>query len=214
VPQPSINHNYNTFMGGVDLLDSAEKNHAITIRLKKWYWGIYLWFLNMCMVQAWGLYRAQMKRKHQLTQEKEKKEDEEWEKKMQTDIEKKKITKTQVDKLRKERDNISKKKRAEEKISEIPMLEFIRRLVTLTVKKHASPTGTVVSQSEASSRLGSLTATQQTPRGRLTGTTLESVRYDSGDHLPRKSKVKGVCKECKKRSFFRCIRCKVHISPC
>jgi len=32
VPQPSINALYNTSMGGVDLVDMAEKNYAITAR--------------------------------------------------------------------------------------------------------------------------------------------------------------------------------------
>jgi hypothetical protein len=41
VPQPSINSLYNQFMGGVDLIDNAEKNYAITMRTRKWYWAIY-----------------------------------------------------------------------------------------------------------------------------------------------------------------------------
>ena len=36
------------------------------IRVKKWYWCIYTWFLNITMVQAWRLYRAQMKERHRL----------------------------------------------------------------------------------------------------------------------------------------------------
>ena len=38
----------------------------------------------------------------------------------------------------------------------------------------------------------------------MSSETLDSVRYDIVDDLPRKSKVKGVSKECKKRFFFRC----------
>lgn len=30
---------------------------AFLFRVKKWYWTIYAWFLNICMVQAWRLYR-------------------------------------------------------------------------------------------------------------------------------------------------------------
>lgn len=56
-PQPFMNAQYNKFMGGVDLVDNSEKNYAITTRVKKWYWCLYTWFLNICMVQAWRLYR-------------------------------------------------------------------------------------------------------------------------------------------------------------
>ncbi len=54
---PKLILEYNKHMGGVDLLDGAEKNYAITTRVKKWYWAVYTWFLNVSMVQAWRLYR-------------------------------------------------------------------------------------------------------------------------------------------------------------
>jgi hypothetical protein len=68
VPQPSLNQLYNTFMGGVDLLDNSTKNYAISTRVRKWYWCIYTWFLNVSMVQAWRLYRAHKKEQHRLVQ--------------------------------------------------------------------------------------------------------------------------------------------------
>ncbi len=43
--------------GGVDLVDNSAKNCAITTRVKKWYWCLYTWFVNIYMVQAWRLYR-------------------------------------------------------------------------------------------------------------------------------------------------------------
>ncbi len=46
-PQPLMNSLYNKSMGGVDLVDNAEKNYAITTRVKKLYWSIYAWFLNI-----------------------------------------------------------------------------------------------------------------------------------------------------------------------
>jgi hypothetical protein len=52
VPQPKLNQEYNKHMGGVDLLDNGEKNCSITTRVKKWYWALYTWFLNISMVQA------------------------------------------------------------------------------------------------------------------------------------------------------------------
>jgi hypothetical protein len=54
-PQPHLNVLYNMSMGGVDLVDNSQKNYAITIRVKKWYWCLYTWFLQLCMVQAWRL---------------------------------------------------------------------------------------------------------------------------------------------------------------
>jgi hypothetical protein len=57
VPCPRLIFEYNKHMGGVDLLDSGEKNYAITTRVRKWYWAIYTWFLNVSMVQAWRLFR-------------------------------------------------------------------------------------------------------------------------------------------------------------
>lgn len=68
VPQPSLNQQYNKFMGGVDLLDNSIKNYAIATRVRKWYWCLYIWFLNVSMVQAWRLYRAHKKEQHRLVQ--------------------------------------------------------------------------------------------------------------------------------------------------
>jgi hypothetical protein len=55
VPQPNLIANYNRSMGGVDLIDNLEKNYAITVRVRKWYWSIYAWFLNITMVQVCNL---------------------------------------------------------------------------------------------------------------------------------------------------------------
>lgn len=68
VPQPTMNQNYNKYMGGVDLIDNSIKNYAISTRVRKWYWCLYTWFLNVCMVQAWRLYRAHKKEQHRLAQ--------------------------------------------------------------------------------------------------------------------------------------------------
>jgi hypothetical protein len=206
IPQPSINSQYNRCMGGVDLVDNAEKNYAITTRSKKWYWAIYAWFLNLCMVQAWRLYRAHMRNRHLLAQEKEKEDDEKWEEKMKVD----KYTKIFIDNERKEREKEKKRRRQEEKkTAEIPLLEFTRQVVVLTVKKHGEDKDdTITSQSVASAKLSPM-AGKLTPGGKLTGAVLQDVRYDSGRHLPKKSTIQGVCKECKKRSIFRCTRCKV-----
>ena len=68
IPQPLLNLSYNSNMGGVDLLDNGEKNYAITTRIRKWYWSVYSWFLNISMVQSWRLYREHMKERSRLLQ--------------------------------------------------------------------------------------------------------------------------------------------------
>lgn len=216
IPQPSINAKYNENMGGVDLVDNSEKNYAITARCKKWYWSIYAWFLNIIMVQAWRLFRAHKRQQHKLVQEKEKEDDEVWERRMDR-MEDSVYSKTEINSMRKVREKEKKQRRAEErKTGDIPLLEFTRQVVEVTFKKHAVPRDTpIISQRQASAQLGPV-AFDLTTGGKLTATTLETVRYDSGRHLPMKTTIQGVCKECtnsktvkQKRSFFRCTRCNV-----
>ena len=57
VSQPHLLKVYNNNMGGVDLLDNLSSCYSIRSRNRKWYWGVYNWFLNVSMVQAWRLYR-------------------------------------------------------------------------------------------------------------------------------------------------------------
>ncbi len=47
VPCPKVVMEYNKHMGGVDLMDSSKKNYAIQTRVRKWYWALYNWFLNV-----------------------------------------------------------------------------------------------------------------------------------------------------------------------
>ena len=49
---PNLNSRYNEAMGGVDLLDALIKNYSITTRIRKWYWSLYTWMLNVIMVEA------------------------------------------------------------------------------------------------------------------------------------------------------------------
>lgn len=209
-----VNSLYNSFMGGVDLLDNAEKNYAIVTRIKKWYWCLYTWFLNMCMVQAWRLYRANMKERSRITQleeleedkkreKKEEEEDEQWrleqeEEQVRGDKvaqrEKEKQTAMEREMKRVERETERKKKRHEEKkLEEIPLLEFTREVVEATVKHHGD--SEVSFQRLASSRLSS--------------SGLSAIRYDTGRHLIILTDITGVCKNCNKRSKFRCTRCEV-----
>lgn len=113
VSQPSINKAYNASMGGVDLLDNSEKNYVIATRVKKWYWNLYPWFLNISMVQAWRLYRAHMAHRHKMAA---------------------------VDLEEEETEAEKKRRRIEEKKKEeIPLVEFIRQVVATSFKKHSDP---------------------------------------------------------------------------
>lgn len=48
---------YNRHMGGVDLMDSLIGRYKIRIRSKKWYFRIFYHLLDVCMVNAWLMYR-------------------------------------------------------------------------------------------------------------------------------------------------------------
>lgn len=205
IPQPNINVMYNTYMGGVDLLDSSVATYAISVRVKKWYWPIYPWWLNVNMVQSWRLYRAHHKEKHHALQVEEDAKDCAWEERMELLVDKKEISKVEVDKLRKKRDTEKKnRRRAEKKVEDISLLDFERLVVEMILQKHKVPEKTV-SQKEASAK--------------LTSGALSEVRYDSGRHLVKLTKTSGVCKHCKetlkteKRTTYRCDRCMVALHP-
>lgn len=57
INQPFLISQYNKYMGGVDLLDNNISNYRINIRGKKWYFPIWLWMLDICVVNAWTLAR-------------------------------------------------------------------------------------------------------------------------------------------------------------
>ena len=58
VPIPHLIHNYNQYMGGVDLLDRFLSDYRPKLRNKKWWWNIFANFLNMAVVAAWRLHRS------------------------------------------------------------------------------------------------------------------------------------------------------------
>jgi DNA excision repair protein ERCC-6 len=126
IPQPLLINDYNRFMGGVDLFDNGTKNYAIVTRLRKWYWCLYTWFLSAIMMQAWRLYRAHMKQRHRLAVEAEQQEQEQHAFQPTSDAEKK-----EQEKERKRR------RTGERKLEEMPLLEFTRQVVELTMKKHS-----------------------------------------------------------------------------
>lgn len=56
--QPLLISNYNNGMGGVDLHDNAVENYRINVRVKKWYWPLWISILSSSIVNAWKLHCA------------------------------------------------------------------------------------------------------------------------------------------------------------
>jgi hypothetical protein len=176
------------------MFEKKNKNiiYFLCFRVKKWYWAPYAWFLNICMVQAWRLYRAHQKEENRLVQEAEERRDAIREARMLADGH----SRAEVDKDKKGREKEKKRRRTEEKkTSEIPLLEFTRQVVEVTFKKHSDNADNHIPQRQAAAR--------------LTPAALATIRYDGGRHLVKLTTTAGVCQECKKRSRFRCDRCGV-----
>ena len=61
VPRPAIVESYNTFMGGVDLVDMLCALYKYSIRSRRWY--MYIWWhtVTLAVINAWNLYRRDQK---------------------------------------------------------------------------------------------------------------------------------------------------------
>lgn len=57
IPCPQAVHEYNRYMGGVDLMDSAFGRYHIAIKSRKWTTRLAYHLLDMAMINAWLLYR-------------------------------------------------------------------------------------------------------------------------------------------------------------
>lgn len=192
VAQPHLNQSYNKYMGGVDLLDNGEKNYAITTRIRKWWWCIYAWFLNICMVQAWRLFRAHMKHRASMYQEQVNEENKEWEEKMEESGR----PRLEIRALRKKRLEGQRVKKQEWKqLEQVALLEFTRQVVEEIMEQHGSSRKSV------------------TPR--RSRSLLQTIRFDNIGHLIKVSDpiITGRCAFCYKRSTFRCVRCNVALHP-
>ena len=131
-----------------------------------------------------------------LIRHEEEKEDAKWEE----EIRRNNILKHTVDEERKKRIKEKRKWRAEKKkLDSISLLEFIRQVVDLIFKKHTDERNVPATSDIL-----------------LTPATLTEVRYDSGQHLIKMTGRRGVCKECKQRTTFRCVRSNValHANHC
>lgn len=57
LPQPLLISNYNKYMGGVDKCDQAVANLRTRMRIRKWWWPIFAYFVDASVVNAWLLAR-------------------------------------------------------------------------------------------------------------------------------------------------------------
>ena len=223
VPQPLLVDTYNQFMGGVDELDASVKCYAIHTRIKKWYFPLYTWFLNVSMVQAWRTFREHWKKRHSLLREKEDqerqdKEDQERQDKEDQERQDKEDQesglgqsrdKRRVEKKRAEQQAAGEKRKQEQshqeakvrrleekKKEEISLLDFTREVVEFMLEKH-----------------GRGLETSATPR--LSKAGQEVMRYDNIGHLIILSNptINGRCAHCSGRSRYRCKKCNVALHP-
>lgn len=57
IPIPYVIQEYNSHMGGVDMLDKQVSLYRIRIRSKKWWWPLFTQLLDICVVNTWRLYQ-------------------------------------------------------------------------------------------------------------------------------------------------------------
>lgn len=61
VPRPASISEYNAYMGGIDLHDMLVEFYRVDIRVRRFYLRIIYHLLDMCVVNAWLLYRRHCK---------------------------------------------------------------------------------------------------------------------------------------------------------
>ena len=64
VDRPNIVNEYNSFMGGVDLIDMLLALYRIKVRSSKYYMRIFYHIVNLCVVNAWILYKRSRQQFH------------------------------------------------------------------------------------------------------------------------------------------------------
>ncbi|XP_060801591.1 piggyBac transposable element-derived protein 3-like [Amyelois transitella] len=57
IPQPAVIASYNKNMGGVDKCDQAVANLRTRMRIRKWWWPIFAYFIDVSVVNGWFLAR-------------------------------------------------------------------------------------------------------------------------------------------------------------
>ena len=56
INQPEVLFQYNQFMGGVDRMDENIAKLRVAIRMKKWWWPMFSWLLNVSVNNVWQAY--------------------------------------------------------------------------------------------------------------------------------------------------------------
>ena len=69
IPCPAFVKEYNEHMGGVDLFDMLMSLYKVDHKNPKWYRRIFLWALNLAVVNGWLLYHWHAERKNQPKRE-------------------------------------------------------------------------------------------------------------------------------------------------
>lgn len=57
VPMPHVISQYNANMGGTDLMDENLGRYEISIRSKKFWWPIFIWYIDVAINNAWQLHK-------------------------------------------------------------------------------------------------------------------------------------------------------------
>lgn len=57
VSQPNLISSYNANMGGVDMLDNFVAKYRVAVKGKKWWWPIFLNYIDVSLCNAWSLHR-------------------------------------------------------------------------------------------------------------------------------------------------------------
>lgn len=57
VPRPNVIGQYNSSMGGTDLMDENINRYRIGIRGKKWWWCQLTWLIDVCINNGWQLHK-------------------------------------------------------------------------------------------------------------------------------------------------------------
>jgi hypothetical protein len=57
VRQPNLIASYNSHMGGVDLLDNFVAKYRVAVKGKKWWWPLFVNFIDVSLSNAWLLHR-------------------------------------------------------------------------------------------------------------------------------------------------------------
>lgn len=198
VPCPFIVQNYNKSMGGVDLVNQTDKAYRISTRLKKWYWALYTWFLNVMMVQAWRLFRSTARIRHQkamqLQQDTEDEEtEEEFEERMEgrPAIEIIQRRRVRRDRQRENENETRRQRKEEKKLEEMPQLEFVRQVVEVMLDRHSDVNKDIPARQSAA---------------RMSVSSSEALQHDhTRAHFIIKSTILGRCKHCHNRSYYRAL---------